>query len=85
MTTDQEIDGSGDNFVDKLIDAMSLKNAAALAARLDVSAAVISKIRHGVLPVGASMLITAHEESGFSIAELKAFAGLPPGLKRSVE
>ncbi|MFD1154342.1 hypothetical protein [Undibacterium aquatile] len=63
-------------MLDSLIATMQLKNDAALARRLEVAPPVISKLRHGALPVGASILISAHEESGISIADLKALAGI---------
>ena len=59
-------------FVNLLVQTMTLKNDAALSRVLEVAPPVISKIRHGLLPVGASMLISAHEESGLSIKEMKA-------------
>lgn len=63
-------------MLDSLIATMQLKNDAALARRLEVAPPVVSKLRHGTLPVGASILISAHEESGISIADLKALAGI---------
>ncbi|MBR7793810.1 hypothetical protein KDM87_14525 [Undibacterium sp. FT147W] len=63
-------------FIDLLIQTMELKNDAALSRVLEVAPPVISKIRHGRLPVGASMLISAHEESGLSIREMKDVLGL---------
>lgn len=59
-------------FLDTLILTMSIKNDAALSRVLEVSPPVISKIRNGFLPVGATLLISAHEESGLSIKEMKA-------------
>ncbi|MBI3712622.1 MAG: hypothetical protein HY253_06635 [Burkholderiales bacterium] len=59
-------------FLDLLLATMTLKNDAGLSRVLEVAPPVISKIRHGRLPVGASMLISAHEESGLSIKEMKA-------------
>ncbi|MFZ6687536.1 hypothetical protein ACO0K0_07300 [Undibacterium sp. SXout11W] len=59
-------------FLDLLIKTMSLKNDAALSRVLEVAPPVISKIRHGQLSVGATLLIGAHEESGLSIREMKA-------------
>lgn len=59
-------------FLDTLILTMTLKNDAALSRVLEVAPPVISKIRHGALPVGATLLISAHEESGLSIREMKA-------------
>lgn len=66
-----------DIFIELLIKTMVLKNDAALSRRLEVAPPVISKIRHSQLPIGASLLLRAHEESNLPIAELKAAAGLP--------
>lgn len=63
-------------FIDLLINTMTLKNDAALSRVLEVAPPVISKIRHGRLPVGASLLISAHEESGLSIHEMKTVLGI---------
>jgi len=63
-------------FIDMLINTMTLKNDAALSRVLEVAPPVISKIRHGRLSVGASMLISAHEESGLTIREMKDVLGL---------
>lgn len=76
MQTAARITPSGAAMLDALIAEMQLKNDAALARRLEVAPPVISKLRHGALPVGASILISAHEESGISITELKALAGI---------
>lgn len=62
-------------LLDALIERMSLKNDAALSKALSISPPVISKIRHGRIPVGASMLIRMHEESGISIRELRELMG----------
>lgn len=62
--------------IDALISRMGLKNDAALARALEVSPIIISKIRNRRLMLGATMLICMHEESGISIRELKAMAGL---------
>ncbi|MDO8654219.1 MAG: hypothetical protein Q7R66_18770 [Undibacterium sp.] len=59
-------------FIDRLLVVMTLKNDAALSRVLEVAPPVISKIRHGALSVGATLLISAHEESGLSIKEMKA-------------
>ncbi|HJW53667.1 MAG TPA: hypothetical protein VJ577_00175 [Burkholderiaceae bacterium] len=62
-------------LLDALIDRLNLKNDAALSRALDVAPPVISKIRHARLPVGASMLIRMHEETGLSIRELRDLMG----------
>jgi transcriptional regulator with XRE-family HTH domain len=54
---------------------MKLKNDAALSRLLSVAPPVISKIRHGRLPVGASLLIRMHEETDISISELRELMG----------
>jgi hypothetical protein len=54
---------------------LRLKSDAALAGRLQVAAPVLSKIRHGRLPVGATLLISMHEESDISIKDLRALMG----------
>jgi plasmid maintenance system antidote protein VapI len=60
-------------LLDALIVKLDLKNDAALCRTLTVAPPVISKIRHGRLPIGASMLIRMHEEFDISIKELKQY------------
>lgn len=62
-------------LLDSLIERLHLKNDAALCRLLEVSPPVISKIRHKRLPVGASMLIRMHEETGLSVRELRDLMG----------
>lgn len=62
-------------LLDMLIERLNLKNDAALSRALDVAPPVISKIRHGRLPIGASMLIRMHEETGLNIRELRDLMG----------
>lgn len=62
-------------LLDALVEKLNLKNDAALCRRLEVAPPVISKIRHGRLPVGASMLIRMHEETGLTIRELRDLMG----------
>lgn len=58
--------------LDAIISRLRLKNDAALSRLLEVAPPVISKIRHATLPIGATLLIRMHEESDFSIGELRA-------------
>jgi len=58
--------------LDAIISRLRLKNDAALSQLLEVAPPVISKIRHNTLPIGATLLIRMHEESDFSISELRA-------------
>jgi len=64
-------------LIDVLIKTMSLKNDAALSRVLEVAPPVISKIRHGRLEFGPTLLINAHEESALSIKELKSILNAP--------
>jgi hypothetical protein len=72
MKPNAELNGK---LLDKLIQVMTLKNDASLARVLEVAPPVISKIRHGSLDIGGTILIRAHEESGISIASMKALIG----------
>ncbi|WP_219117101.1 hypothetical protein [Janthinobacterium sp. UMAB-56] len=66
---------AGNNkLLDTLMEKLGLKNDAALALTLEVAPPVISKIRHGRLPIGATILIRAHEATDIAIRELKAIA-----------
>jgi hypothetical protein len=62
-------------LLDYLTKKMQAKNDAALSRELGVAPPVISKIRHRVLPVGASMLIRMHEISDMSIRDLRNLMG----------
>ena len=59
------------HLLDILLGKMQLKNDAALSRMLEVAPPVISKIRHQTLPIGATLLLRMHEESEFSIRELR--------------
>jgi hypothetical protein len=59
-------------LLDAVIETLTLENDAALAETLQVPAPVISKIRNGKLPVGASILVRMHEASEMPIAKLRA-------------
>ena len=58
--------------LDAIINKLKLKNDAALSRVLEVAPPVISKIRHNTLPIGATILLRMHEETEFSISELRA-------------
>jgi len=58
-------------FINYLIDAMCLKNDAALSRELGVRPPVISKIRNGRLAIGASILIKAHEKLNVPTLKLR--------------
>jgi len=62
-------------LLDAIIETVGLKNDAALSRALAVEAPVISKIRHGKLPVGGTLLIRMHEVSHLSIKDLRTLMG----------
>jgi hypothetical protein len=69
------LDYNPNRLLDTLIERLGLKNDAAFSRALEVAPPVISKIRHGRLPVGASLLIRMHEVSGLSIRDLRYLMG----------
>jgi hypothetical protein len=72
--------GPRNTLVDACLAATGLKNDSALARAMQVSLPYMSRIRHG--HIGSTVLIKLHQESGISIAELKAMAGIPPAIAR---
>lgn len=62
-------------FLDFLQHSLELKNDAALSKKLRVSPPVISKMRHGRLRVGPTILLRAHELTGFPVSEIRAASG----------
>lgn len=62
-------------MLDAMINRLKLKNDAALCRLLGISPPMLSKIRHGRLPVGASILIRLHEETGLHVRELRDMMG----------
>jgi len=74
-TSPEERTYDPNRLIDYLIERLNLKNDAALSRVLEVAPPVISKIRHRRLPVGASMLIRMHEETGMTVRELRDVMG----------
>ena len=68
-----DVTGNG-QLLDAVMAKLGLKNDAALSRALEVAPPVISKIRHGRLAVGATILIRMHEVTDIAIRELKAIA-----------
>lgn len=61
---------------------LGVSSDAALCARLDLAPPVMSKIRHKKLTIGPTLLIRLHEETNWSIKDLKARMGiLSPSTK----
>ncbi|MFZ6813581.1 hypothetical protein ACO0K3_03870 [Undibacterium sp. Rencai35W] len=59
-------------LIEGLIKLFALKNDAELAMNLKVAPPVISKMRHGKLPIGSSILIKIHDTFDISIKEIRA-------------
>lgn len=70
-----EVQYNPNHLFDLLLGKLQLKNDAALARVLEVAPPQISKVRHGKLPVGASLLIRMHEVSEISIRDLRDLMG----------
>lgn len=62
-------------LLDFLIARFNLKNDAALSRLLEVAPPVVSKIRNGRLPIGASMLIRMCDVSNISTRNLRNIMG----------
>ena len=58
-------------LLDHVLHLSGVKNDAALSRGLEVAPPVLSKIRHGKLPVGATLAIKIHELTGLSITRIK--------------
>lgn len=64
-------------FLDALIEALDLKNDAALSRLLEVKPPAISKIRNNRLPIGASIQIKILDITGWTVAEMRKELGDP--------
>ncbi len=60
-------------LLDAAIDHVGCKNDAGLSRALGVAPPVVSKIRHGKLPVGATLILTLHEVIGIPLATIRSF------------
>ncbi len=61
-------------FVNRLLKELNVKNDAALSRALEVAPPVISKLRHGKLNIGDSMLVRVHELTELPIREIRTWA-----------
>ena len=59
-------------FFDRLRTELQCRSDRALSQKLRIQPPSLSKMRSGVLPIGATLLVNAHEESNISIKELKS-------------
>lgn len=69
------LDYNPSRLLDAMIDILRIKNDAALARTLKVSAPNLSKIRHGRIGLSPGVLIKMNEVSGVSIQQLKYLLG----------
>lgn len=66
---------SPENFLNRVLNAMNLKNDAALARALEVTPAVVSRVRNKKAPVSANLLLVIHDISEIAIPELRRMMG----------
>lgn len=59
-------------LIDHLLEDLNIPSDAELARRMKLYPAVISKIRHGTLAVGASFILNVHETFGIPVKDIKA-------------
>lgn len=72
MTTTRADQPGLPTFLDSLIEQLGLKNDAALSRELGVAPPVISKMRHGRLPLGPSMILYLHETYGMVVSDIRS-------------
>lgn len=60
-------------LLDEVSDMLNVKNDAALSRALNVAPPVISKLRHGHLKFGYTMLGKCHEAAGISFPAMRAY------------
>lgn len=63
-------------LMDSLNSVLGLRNDAALAKALQIHPAVISKIRHGKVPVSAEVVLRIHDVTDIPIHQLRAWMGV---------
>lgn len=63
---------NANKLFDAVIAELKLKNDAALCKRLVVNAPAISNMRASRLAVGAALMISIHEETGWPVKRIKA-------------
>lgn len=61
-------------LIDAVLTRQKLANDAALAIALAVAPPVLSKVRHGKLAVGPSLILRLHETFGMPVKEIRALA-----------
>lgn len=63
------------HMLDRVSHLLQLKNDAALSRALDVAPPVVSKVRHGRLDIGDTLIIRIHELTGLTVREIKGALG----------
>lgn len=63
---------ASNDLLNAIKETFNLKNDAALARFLDVSAPVISKIRHGYNNIGGDGVLNVYDKTGWSIEKIRA-------------
>jgi uncharacterized radical SAM superfamily Fe-S cluster-containing enzyme len=58
-------------LLDHVLDITKIKNDAKLSRALDIAPPVLSRVRHGTMKVGASLILKIHELTGMPIKEIK--------------
>lgn len=67
-------------LINYVIAQLGLKNDAALCRHVKLAPPIISKVRHGRMPVTATVLLALHERTGLTVPALRAqIAGLADG------
>lgn len=64
------------DVLDWAITNNGLKNDAALARALEVAPPVLSKVRHGRLSIGSTLIVRLHEVTDVSVRDIKHKLGL---------
>lgn len=67
--------GNGAKLFDTIIQARSLKNDAALGRLLDLAPGVVSKVRHGHVPVTDTTILRVHETVGMPVKAIRELIG----------
>ena len=71
----QDFNYNPEALLDAIIAEFGIRNDAALSRRLEVAPPVISKMRSKTLPIGATLLIRIHEETGWAIKDIRSKMG----------
>jgi hypothetical protein len=74
LTADAQL---ANTILDKIIATQGLKNDAALGRALDTKPPVISKVRHGRLRLGDTLIVRIHELTGWPVRQIKAQLNRP--------